>query len=332
MEKKFKNGLVLGKFYPPHNGHLHLINSAIEQCETVHVMICSLKSENISGTFRYHSLIRCFKGNKNVKIIHCTDENPQTPEEHPFFWKIWYDSVYNNIETLDVVFTSEDYGDEFAKVLGIEHVLVDKERVTVPISGTKVREDALREWEYIPDVVKGYFTVKIVIMGSESTGKSTMVNKLANFFNGKIVEETGRTYTENMPDLTKLTQRDMEIIALNHIIEVEKYDLEAKKFLFVDTEAITTKIFGEMYVDPKFESKSIELMIKAQKYDTYFLLENDVPFINDGTRHSEEIRTFTNKRLKEELTKHKIPYISITGNYEERYEKIKNEIVNLYIK
>ena len=344
--KKYKNGLVLGKFMPVHNGHLHLINTAIEQCETVYVMVCSIKAEPISGIFRFHSMMRCFPNMPNVKIIHCIDENPQTPEEHPLFWKIWYDSVYNSINSfnliyvkkgdevpekpLDVIFTSEDYGDPFAKVLGIDHVLVDKERTTVPISGTKVREDAFKQWDYIPNVVRGYFTKRIVIMGAESTGKSTIVQKLAEHFKSKFIEEYGRTYTEPMELPYKLTQRDMERIAFGHIIETDKYDMDAERFLFVDTEAITTKIFGELYVDPNFESKSIELMIKAQTYDHYFLLENDVPYVNDGTRLPEECREYSNRRLKEELKKHKIPFISISGTYEERFEKIKNEINNLY--
>lgn len=343
--KKFKNGLVLGKFMPVHKGHLHLINTAIEQCETVFVMVCSLKSEPISGIFRYHAMVKCFPNMSNVKIIHCTDENPQTPEEHPLFWKIWYDSVYNSINAynsvyhkkgelpekpLDVIFTSEEYGEPFAEVLGIEHVLVDLNRTTIPISATKVRNDAFKEWDYIPDVVKGYYTKKIVILGAESTGKSTMVKKLAEHFDGKMVEEFGRTYTETMEPPYKLTQVDMERIALGHVIEASQYDWNAKKFLFVDTEAITTKIFGELYVDPNFESKSIELIIKGQKYDHYFLLENDVPYINDGTRLPEECREYSNRRLKEELKKHKIPFISVSGNYDERFEIIKNEINNLY--
>ncbi len=343
--KKFKNGLVLGKFMPVTKGHLHLINTAIEQCENVYVMVCSLKSEPISGVFRYHSMLRCFPNMSNVKVIHCTDENPQVPEEHPLFWKIWYDSVYNSInqynsvyykkselpeKPLDVIFTSEDYGKPFAEVLGIEHVLVDLERSTVPISATKVRTNPFKEWDYIPDVVKGYYTKKIVIIGAESTGKSTMVKNLAEHFDSKFIEEYGRIYTSTMEYPYKLTKVDMERIALGHIIEVDKYDLEAKRLLFVDTEAITTKIFGELYVDPQFESKSIDLMIKAQKYDVYILLENDVPFVDDGTRLGEQFREYSNRRLKEELIKNKIPFICVSGNYEERFENVKNIINNLY--
>jgi HTH-type transcriptional repressor of NAD biosynthesis genes len=326
MEKKFKNGLVLGKFYGLHKGHLHLIDSAFEQSENVHVLMCSLKSETISGVDRFHWLTEIYKDNPNVNIIHITDENPQYPEEHPDFWEIWYNTVYNNVEELDVVFTSEDYGVPFSKVLKIEHVLVDKDRLTVPISGTMVRSNPLSQWEFIPKISRGYFQKKIVIIGAESTGKSTMVENLAEYYNCKMIEEYGRTYTEPIGDLYELTVKDMENIATEHYDQVHRHDSDPTKFLFVDTEAITTKVFGQIYIDENFHSDVIEDVIKKQDYDFYFLLENDVPYINDGKRLPEDFRSVSNKKLKEELEKYNINYVSVSGNYEERFEKIKNHI------
>jgi len=81
MEKKFERGLVLGKFMPVHNGHLHLINTAAKQCEKLFVIVGSLKSEPINGILRYNWLKMIFEDDKNIEIIHCTDENPQKPEE-----------------------------------------------------------------------------------------------------------------------------------------------------------------------------------------------------------------------------------------------------------
>tara|TARA_R110000772_G_scaffold1210_5_gene4319 strand:- start:8428 stop:9453 length:1026 start_codon:yes stop_codon:yes gene_type:complete len=328
MEKKFKNGLVLGKFYPPHNGHLHLIDSAFEQSENVHVLMCSLESETISGIDRFNWLTEIYKDNSNINIIHVTDENPQYPEEHPDFWEIWYNTVYNNIDELDVVFTSEDYGDPFAEALGIEHVLVDKDRIEVPVSGTMVRDNPSENWDFIPKVSRNYFQKKIVIIGAESTGKSTMVKKLSEHFNCKMVEEYGRTYTEPMGDLYELTKEDMENIATEHYNQVHDHDSDPTKFLFVDTEAITTKVFGKIYVDENFHSNIIEDIIKKQDYDLYFLLENDVPYFNDGNRLPENFRVVSNKKLKEELKNNNIDYISISGNYEKRFEKIVDRVEN----
>ena len=99
MEKRFKNGLVLGKMFPPHLGHCHLINEAIKQCETVHVMICSLSREKIPGEVRFGWLKQIYKDIKNVNIIHCDDENPQYPHECPSV-----DEFYNNFLIINSFF------------------------------------------------------------------------------------------------------------------------------------------------------------------------------------------------------------------------------------
>ena len=152
MEKRFKNSLVLGKFMPVHNGHLHLINEALKQSETVYVMVCSIESEPIDGRLRYNWVYNTFIYQDNVQVIHCQDENPQYDHEcesEEEFYDYWTKSVYNRINKLDAVFTSEDYGETFAKYLDVEHVLVDKERKTVPISATEIRKNPYENWAFI---------------------------------------------------------------------------------------------------------------------------------------------------------------------------------------
>ena len=161
MEKKFKNGLCLMKAYPPHLGHLFLIDSAIEQCETVHVMVCSLKREKIAGELRYGWVRDTYKDNPHVHVIHCDDENPQYTSEcatiDEFYNNYWVPTVYKNIKELDVVFTSENYGDEFAEYLKVEHVLVDKYRNRFPVSGTAVRNNPSDNFDLISEEVKQFF-------------------------------------------------------------------------------------------------------------------------------------------------------------------------------
>ncbi|MEO5811714.1 MAG: AAA family ATPase, partial [Rhodanobacter sp.] len=183
-----------------------MINTAASQCEKLFVIIGSLKSEPINGILRYNWLKMIFEDNKNIEIIHCTDENPQKPEEceslDVFYNEFWVPSVYNRVVSLDVVFTSESYGDEFAKYLGIEHVLVDIERKTYPVSGTKVRNNTAEYWDMIPDVVKPYYSKRIVVMGPESTGKSTLIKELAHHYSVDYLEEYGRTYTNPRTNIT----------------------------------------------------------------------------------------------------------------------------------
>ena len=331
MEKKYKNGLVLGKFLPYTLGHRHLITTAIHNCENVYVMVCSLMSEPIPGHLRYLWIKDEFKDNKNVRVISCLDENPQTPEECEstdiFYNDYWVPSVYCRIEKLDVVFTSELYGDEFAQYLGIKHHLVDLERKVVPVSGTMVRTDPFKMWDKISSQVRHYYKKNIVIMGPESTGKSTMVKKLAEYFDGNYVEEYGRTYCETVKTAIEFNQTDYELIAKTQALEVIKgFRMNPNKFQFIDTEGITTLLFGQLYL-PGFESEKIESYINKQKYDLYILLDVDVPWVDDGTRDFPNHRKVHFEMIRQELIKRNLPYVIISGeSYEERFESAVAEV------
>lgn len=282
MEKKYKNGLVLGKMMPPTNGHVYLIMTAASQCETVHVMMCSRKSDPIRGQLRFTWLRKIFKDQPNVKIIHCTDENPQYPHEDIHFWDIWYASVYSHIDKLDVVFTSEDYGKPFAKCLGIDYVDVDKERKDVPISATMIRNNPHKYWDYIPEAVKPYYTKKIVVVGPESTGKSTLVKQIAEHFDIPYVEEYGREYTDNLPEDHELTPEDFNRIAMVHSDRIR--EALGDKWVIIDTEAIVTQTFGELYLGENFRTREIEEYINSQKFDLWLVTKPDIPWDDDGTR------------------------------------------------
>jgi HTH-type transcriptional repressor of NAD biosynthesis genes len=329
MDKKFKNGLVLGKFFPFTLGHKYLIDSAIKQCETVHVMVCSLKREYINGVDRVTWVRNTYKNQPNINIIHCDDENPQYPNEcaslDEFYNKYWVPTVYKNIKELDIVFTSEDYGEEFARYLGIKHVMVDKERKTVPVSGTAVRTRPFDNWTFIDKDVQRFFMKKVAILGPESTGKSTLTLNLANHFKSNFIGEYGREYTEKI-GTGALTITDFENIAIEHDRRLK--EIEPTKVIFSDTDAIITKTFGQMYLE-EFESDKIDEVIKNQIFDLYLVLDTDVPWIDDGTRDFPHRRGEHLSLIIHELDFRGIKYVIIDGNYEERFQKAIKEVEKL---
>lgn len=335
MEKKFSKGLVLGKFMPPHNGHLHLINTAAEQCEKVFVFICSLKSEPINGKLRANWLRMLYADQSHVEIIHVEDELPQKPEEcdsvDTFYNQFWVPTVYDRVSELDVVFTSESYGDEFAHYLGIKHVLVDIERITYPVSGTKVRNNPMEYWRFIPDIVKEYYTKRIVVMGPESTGKSTLIKNLAHEYGTSYVPEYGREYTETVKKGTDLDKEDFYKIAIQHEDNMlESHINNRMPFLFIDTEAITTKTFGQLYLK-NYEDDRIDDIIKHQWFDLIILLDVDVPWVNDGTRDFPNDRKKHFNMLQKELNRWGKKFVVIGGNdYVSRFQRAKEEIDNLF--
>lgn len=333
MAKRFENGLVLGKFFPPHLGHLFLIDSALKQCDTVHVMVCTLDRETIPGEIRYNWIKNHYKKNKNVNVIHCDQELPQYPSDcdtkFEFYNQHWVPTVYSYIDKLDAVFTSEDYGNEFAFWLGVEHVLVDKQRNTFPVSGTKIRNSPLSNWDFIPNSEKYYFTKKIAILGPESTGKSTLTKKLAKHFKSDHVEEFGRIYTEKYgTDNLKLS--DFKKIAKTQYKMNFGSTKNPKKYLFCDTEAITTKVFADLYIGKK-DIPEIEDIINKQKFDLYIVLDIDVSWVDDGTRDFPDARKSHLKKILDELNSRGLKYVLISreGDYKLRTLQAINEVKKL---
>lgn len=330
--KKYKHGMVLGKFYPPHNGHLYLIDSALKQCEKVTVFVCTLPTETIEGTLRHACLWKIYNEDSRVNVIHIDTVLPQTPEEHgdtDDFYKLWCDTVNPFFENGDVLFTSEDYGDEFASYLNVEHVLVDLPRLTHSVSGTSIRTNPMDNWEHIPDVVKPYFKKKVVIMGTESTGKSTLTKKLSEHFKGDIVQEFGREYTDENP-AKEMEVEDFEKIAITHKQLIDSQVNSGKSpLVFIDTEALTTYVFGQMYLGFDFESTEIIDIILEQKFDLVLLCDIDVPWIDDGTRDFPDKREEHLHLLKSVLRMFDIPFKMIRGNYDERFRLAKKYVKDI---
>ena len=332
MDKKYKNSLVLGKFYPTHDGHLYLIDTAIENSEIVNVLVCHNKTQTIPGKLRVKSLQEIYKNNDNV-IIHSIDDSEMPQYEHECksldeFYSHWVPLVYSNVSELDCVFTSENYGDDFARYLGIEHYLVDKERIKYPVSGTKIRTNPFDYWEFIPKEIRHFFVKRVVIMGPESVGKSTLTKNLSKHYNTNFVEEYGRTVFERNGN--KIGIEDFIPISVGRQ-QIENTQIKhSNKLIFCDTEDITTYLFSRMYFPDDY--KSIENILldrinKNGKYDLYILLNPDCEGIQDGTRQFLEERLEHFEVIKSELEKFNCNFVEINGDWNQRFKK-SIEIIN----
>ena len=324
---KFKNSLVLGKMYPLTKGHQYLIDYAIENSENTHVIITHNSKQNIPGEVRYNAIKELYKDNKNVFVYIVDDEGiPQYDYECDNldeFYSYWVPLVYSQVKKLDVVFTSENYGDDFAKYLGIEHVLVDKERKNVPISGTLIRQNPFKYWNYIADTMKHFFVKRIALMGPESVGKTTLSEKLAINLNTNWVHEYGRTVYEN----------NNNSIMIDDFIPISKGRQEiedsliktANKYLICDTEDITTYIFSKMYCPDeykKIEPYFLNALKTKPKYDIYILLKPDCEGVQDGTRNFINERHHHYDLIKSYLIEYDCNFYEIGGNLCERENKI----------
>lgn len=147
-----KTGLVIGKFYPPHKGHKYLINTAAQKVERLFVVVCERSDQEINAALRAE-WIRTI--HPNVEVLVADDIKK---DNDPNAWGVYVKKLLGCIP--DILFTSEDYGATYAKILGSRHVLVDKKREAVPISGTKIRKNPLRFMSYLEPCVIEYFLKK----------------------------------------------------------------------------------------------------------------------------------------------------------------------------
>lgn len=291
-------GVIFGKFYPLHTGHIYLIQRACSQVDELHIIMGydesrdrqlfeqSAMSQQPTISDRLRWLLQTFKYQKN---IHIHAFNEQGLEPYPHGWQRWSEGITEFMAQqgilADKVYTSElDDATMFQHYLGISAVVIDPNRTFMNISGRHIRRDPFRYWEYIPTEVKPFFVRKIALLGGESSGKSTLINKLANIFNTTSAWEYGREYVFDQlgGDERALQYSDYDKIALGQAQYIDFAVKYANKVTFIDTDFITTQAFCQ-----KYEGRPhpfVQALIDEYRFDLVILLENNVPWVADGLR------------------------------------------------
>lgn len=165
---------------------------------------------------------------------------------------------------------------------------------------------------------------KIAVIGPESTGKSTLCQKLAVHYQTSLVPEYAREYLETYG--TDYTYEDLLKIAKGQIsleedalkkLQDEKHHLP----LFIDTNLYVMKVWSE-YVFNNCHNWILN-RIAERKYDLYLLCDVDLPWIKDKLREypDAKIRRKLFHFYKELMISQSTPWCTISGNYAERMEK-----------
>lgn len=315
-----KRGLVFGKFLPFHKGHKALIGFALKYCDELIVLVCGSDKEHIKTQVRVDWIKQTFKKNKRI-IVQGFDykesELPNTSESSRIVSQLWASKFREILPFCDVLVTSEKYGEYVAEYLDIKHISFDKSRKKHHISSSMIRRDIVGNWKYIAKAARPYFQKKVVILGTESTGKSTLCNTLSHYFGANLVTEAGREIVE---DSNEFSQEQLYQIIEAHSNQIKEAHKDAKPLMIMDTDIHITQsyskyTFGE-YMDI---DKSI---YKLHRADLYIYLSNDVPFVQDGTRMDIEMRNELDKSHRKTLKDFRIPYHEIKGGkYGERFNK-----------
>lgn len=322
-QHKFKNGLVIGKFYPPHKGHKYLIDTAQSQCEEVTVIVCWKRSEDIPGHLRA-TWIKKIHPHARVLLI----EDTKLADDDSQGWAQYTLDILGY--TPDAVFTSESYGDPYALYMNTVHVLVDKERTHIPISGTKVRSNPLAYSEFLEPCVRAHFVARVVVLGAESTGTTTLARDLAKHYRTIWVPEYGRFYSEGKltsPEAGSWRSEEFETIATAQNAAENALAECSNGLVICDTDAFATGVWHERYMGTR--SPKVEQIADAIKHDLYILTNVDIPFVQDGTRDGEAIREGMHKTFIERLESTGRKHILVQGTPEQRLQAAVKAITGL---
>ncbi len=316
-------GLVLGKFLPPHSGHLYLIDVATRYADEVFVVVEHVRGEPIDSALR-HAWMRELA--PRAEVLHLRDENPQSPEEHPHFWELWRESLTRILPApVDLVFASESYGPKLAEILGARFVPVDPERSIRPISGTAVRDDPFAAWAHLPPPVRAHFARRVCVFGPESTGKSTLARRLAEHFDATLVPEYARTLIEAHEGA--LAEDDIEHIARGQRAMEDTLARSTGPLMICDTDLLSTTIWSDVLYGrcPAW----IRAAAREHRYDLTLLCNVDVPWVDDVVRYLPEERRSFFDRCKATLQEHGRPYVVVEGSWGQRFETARGAVDRL---
>ncbi len=278
-----RHGFVLGKFLPPHAGHVFLCDTGARRVDVMTVLVCSHDAEPIPGPLRTDWMRRLLP---HCRVVPMHRDIPQEPAEHPDFWAIWRAAITeHHPEPIDQVFGSDPYVFRLAAELGAEPVLVDPDRAVFPVSGRAIRADPAAHWNQVPAPVRPYYQKRVCVLGPESSGKTRLSEALARRFRTRVVLEYGRTYDRHYRQGAGWTGADFVALAETHLAMRRALTPHAAPIVIEDTDPLQTAAWARFLTGA--EPPALAALIAAMDpADLYLVLSPEVDWIDDGTRYS----------------------------------------------
>lgn len=343
MSGAFAHGLVIGKFYPPHSGHHFLIRAAADASTRVTVVVMASAQESIALRERVAWIRERWAGEPHVAVVGIADDLPVDYRSET----VWAGHVALMRQAVDqappgppvdAVFSSEPYGTELARRFHAAAVLLDTGRETFAVSGTAVRADPVAYWDELEPPVRGGLARRVVVLGAESTGTTTLARDLAAALRERggpyaltrWVPEYGRELTvaklavaralagpaEPVPTVFDLewTDADFELVARRQDEAEQRAARAGGPVLVCDTDVLATTVWQERYRGRA--TTAVRELAAAQHPRALYLLTCDqgVPFADDGLRDGEHLRPWMTGRFREVLAGCGVPWLELNGS------------------
>ncbi|AMM24266.1 AAA family ATPase [Variovorax sp. PAMC 28711] len=342
------HGLVIGKFYPPHAGHQLLIGAAASQCARVTVIAMAASHESIPLALRVRWLRELHAALPNVVVTGIVDDIP-IDYGNDAIWRAHVALMREALAAIDAprvsaVFTSEPYGAELARHFDATPVTLDTARLLAPVSATRFRNDPPAYWDFIAAPVRSDLAWRIVVVGAESTGTTTLSIALAQalrerggaYGHTRWVPEYGRALSVEKlaaaiaqaqlqgaprpgPEDLLWPSDEFTRIATTQNAMAREQAAVGGPLLVCDTDAFATAIWHERYVGHR--SPAVEAIAGQDRGRLYLLTHHDgVPFEDDGLRDGEALREWMTDRFATRLSETARRHVVLRGDRVERLD------------
>lgn len=370
-----KVGICFGGYCPMHQGHLDVIMRAKKENDVCFVVVCGYDNEprsweiNLNLDERHNLINNFFCNDEQIVVLKINDTElgiDESMSDHN--WTVWQNKVkelifgnvhwrgpyikYQKIDeiTSDITwYVAEPFyktSIERNNVMNGKVILIDKLN---PVSGTLIRNNPIKYWNKISKPFKPYLCKNILILGTASEGKSTLVRDISNYFDIPHAWEYGRGYMEDrdMQD-TDLTVDDFKEFLKGQISICNNFRTQSKNGIFIsDTDNCVTLMYAKAY------SSNTEMQINEDdykvlyneakrlhknskfKWNHIFVFPPSKNFVNDGSRYmaqaSMEERN-KNFEILQKLIQEFYPDVSKTylnGSFLQNFNEVKNYINSL---
>lgn len=302
------NGVLIGKFHPPHKGHDFLLDFAHSYVDDLLVLISHRNADVIPPETRLSWMTELCP-QASVALVEADTDRDSV--------ETWVNSIRDILGTSpNYLFASEGLGQKLATRLGSHLVINDPPIASIELESKAILADPSLHWGRLKKLVMPHFLKRVCVFGPESTGKSTLCQMLANHFRTVAVPEYARIYLERKQTLYEID--DVVPVARGqHALEQASL-YRAQRVLFCDTDMLTTKIWSDWLfgqTDPWVENA-----IGSEKHDLYLLTTADVPWVEDPVRYLPNDRYNFERKCEESLHAYDRRFVKISGSWDERLE------------
>lgn len=167
--------------------------------------------------------------------------------------------------------------------------------------------------------MRAWFCRRVVVLGAESTGTTTLSRALADHYGTAWVAEFGREWSEIRPGglAAPWHTSEFDLVATEHRRrEIEALRTAPIPLVISDTDCLATTIWHERYVGG--ENPRVAAMARQWCPDLYVLTGDEIDFVQDGLRDGEHLRHAMQDRFREVLAAQEVPWLEVRGSRDER--------------